>query len=96
MNTQTHNAPSEVSQDFSFITRLDNKLNAGISLQPSNARTDSWVMHVHLFYEGESAGITSFNLHGYSEAEAQTVVKNLRHNAQIMYEIDAFLWGESD
>lgn len=82
--------------DFSYITRLDDKLNAGVSLQPVETRVDSWHLHVHLFYEGESAGITSFNLHGYSQDEAQALIKDLRNNPRIMGEIDAFLWGESD
>lgn len=53
-------------------------------------------MKVHLFYKGESAGMTSFTLNGYSADEAEHVAKNISSHASLMKEIDDYLWGESD
>ncbi|MEM0912618.1 MAG: hypothetical protein AAGJ37_16715 [Pseudomonadota bacterium] len=53
-------------------------------------------MKIHLFYKGESAGMTSFTLNGYTEDEAEQVAKNISSHATLMKEIDDYLWGESD
>lgn len=57
---------------------------------------DAWRLDIKLTYHGDPAGHTSFNLHGYSQQEAEQVARNIRSNAYIMKEIDEQLWGESD
>lgn len=79
---------------FNLISQLEGRLKACISLNPQEI--DSWLMRVQLFYDGEPAGITSFNLQGYSAEEAEDIARNLKTNAFLMREIDEFLWGESD
>ena len=79
---------------FNLISQLEGRLNAHISLSEQSA--NYWLMRVQLFYDGEAAGTTSFNLEGYTEEEAEAVARNIKNNAFLMREIDEFLWGESD
>lgn len=79
---------------FNLISQLEGCLKAHISLK--QREPDSWLMSVELFYSGEPAGITSFNLNGYSKIEAEEIARNLKNNDFLMREIDEFLWGESD
>ena len=82
--------------ELNFITTLDGHLRACISLACGDELASFWKMTVQLFYDGESAGTTSFKLHGYNREEAEDVARNLNRNAYLMREIDEFLWGESD
>ncbi len=88
-------------QPFHFITQLEGNLKAVLQLQPvaigaQAGEHQHWRLDIDLFYDGNAAGKTSFNLHGYSYQEAQAVARNIRSNAYVMKEIDEFLWGESD
>ncbi|SMF28483.1 hypothetical protein SAMN02745866_01833 [Alteromonadaceae bacterium Bs31] len=53
-------------------------------------------MRVQLYYQNEPAGVTTFNLHGYTRSEAEDVARNVHKNAYLMKEIDEYLWGESE
>ncbi len=81
---------------FSCITQLEGKLKAAVQLDPLINSETEWRLSVRLFYDGEPAGVTSFDLHGYSREEAEVVAKNIKTNDFLMKEIDDFLWGESD
>lgn len=83
-------------QELNYITPLEGNLKAHISLESHETNAGYWFMKVQLFYDGEPAGTTSFNLHGYNQEEAENVAKNLSSNAYLMKEIDEYLWGESD
>ncbi|WP_276784381.1 hypothetical protein [Thalassolituus oleivorans] len=78
-----------------YIQRLEGQLMAAVELKPADGH-DTWLINIKLSYHGEPAGHTSFNLHGYSQMEAENVARNIRSNAFIMKEIDEQLWGESD
>lgn len=83
-------------EELNLITHLEEKLRAAISLRPRRDEPGCWTLHVRLFYDGESAGNTSFELNGYTAEEAESVARNLPENPFLMREIDEFLWGESD
>ena len=53
-------------------------------------------MEVELLYETHPAGRVSFNLNGYSQAEAEAVAHGFKHNQALMQEVDLLLWGEMD
>lgn len=81
---------------LSYITMLENNLKACVSLESREKNAGYWMMKIHLFYDGEPAGVTSFNLHGYTRQEAEAVAQNIASNQYLMKEIDMYLWGESD
>lgn len=81
---------------FSFITQLEGKLKAAVSLLPYEEDQSQWLLTVNLFYEDGPAGKTTFTLHGYNELEAQEIARNIKSNPYLMREIDEYLWGESD
>lgn len=81
---------------LTYIANLDAGVKASISLISKETNAGYWLMKVHLYYEGKSAGITSFTLRGYSQDEAEQVARGLPKNAFLLREIDEFLWGESD
>ena len=83
-------------EPFHLITQLEGSLKAAIMLVPDQQQETIWQLKVNLFYEDGPAGQTSFTLHGYDQAEAEEVARNLRSNAYLMREIDEYLWGESD
>jgi len=83
-------------EQLNFISHLEDKLRAGISLTSHESSTGYWHMRVQLYYENKPAGVASFTLQGYSREEAEDVARNLGKNAYLMREIDEFLWGESD
>ena len=85
-----------MAEDFTYITLLEGKLKACISLLSREKNAGYWTMKVRLTYENEPAGVTSFNLHGYSRAEAEEVARNFGSNQYLMQQVDEFLWGESD
>ncbi|MFK4752972.1 MULTISPECIES: hypothetical protein [Oceanospirillaceae] len=78
-----------------YLLQLEGKLRAIIELKPTS-ESDNWLLFVHMSYDGDTAGTTSFNLYGYSRDEAETLAANLKDNAFLMKEIDDYLWGESD
>lgn len=81
---------------LNLISQLERNLKAHIRLIPMQYQDENWNLEVQLFYQGHPAGSTSFNLHGYSQQEAENVARNLKDNHFMMREIDEFLWGESD
>ncbi|WP_018277213.1 hypothetical protein WKI13_14075 [Teredinibacter turnerae] len=81
---------------FNYITQLEGDLKACITLCSHEINAGYWNMRVQLFYENQPAGVASFNLHGYSQEEAESVAKNFNTNAYLMREIDEYLWGDSD
>ena len=81
---------------FHLITSLEGKLKAAVELKPVPRQEQEWVLDVNLIYDGAAAGTASFKLHGYSQADAEQVARNIRHNDFLMREIDEYLWGESD
>lgn len=81
---------------LNLITQLERNLKAYLRLFADPRAGDAWRLEVQLFYNGEPAGTTSFNLHGYSQEEAEEIARNIRRNDYLMHEIDQFLWGESD
>lgn len=81
---------------FTLITHLEGDLKATVTLVPIENLNNEWRLDLHLFYRGEPAGHTSFNLHGYTEEEAHDVARNIRQNDFMLREIDEYLWGESD
>lgn len=83
-------------QPFNLLTPLERKLSAFLRLLPDPNQPHSWLLDVQLFYESRPAGRTRFNLHGYSQSEAEEIARNLKDNAYLMREIDEYLWGESD
>lgn len=78
-----------------FITLLEGRLKAAVELRPATTE-GHWLLLLRLFYEGNAAGVLSFNLSGYSREEACAVAANIPANAFLMREIDEYLWGESD
>lgn len=92
---------ASVLEPFHFIAQLEGNLKAMVQLHPvaiaaQEGELRHWRLDIDLFYDGDTAGKTSFNLHGYSRQEAEAVARNIRNNAFLMKEIDEFLWGESD
>ena len=81
--------------NLNLITQLEGNLKAFIQLSPQ-PQNKLWLLDINLFYEGEPAGCTSFNLQGYDQHEAEHIARNIRKNEFMMKEIDEFLWGESD
>lgn len=81
---------------LNLITQLERKLQAYLRLLPAPGAGDAWRLEVQLYYEGAPAGTTTFNLQGYTQAEAEALARNIRQNDYLMHEIDQFLWGESD
>ncbi|MFC3606478.1 hypothetical protein [Stutzerimonas tarimensis] len=81
---------------LNLITRLENKLKAYLCLRSDATHAETWRLDVQLFYEEEPAGRTTFTLHGYSQDEAETIARGIKHNEYLMHEIDQVLWGESD
>lgn len=79
-----------------MITHLEGDLKATATVVPLENFINEWRLELLLFYRGEPAGQTSFNLHGYTEEEAHDVVRNIRNNDFLLREIDEYLWGESD
>lgn len=86
-------APMDV---LNLITSLEGKLKACLSLSPAPHGAEAWSLEVRLFYDGAPAGTTTFQLHGYSQAEAEAIARDIRRNEFLMQEIDQLLWGESD
>ncbi|MGI1670172.1 MAG: hypothetical protein K6L74_07595 [Neptuniibacter sp.] len=85
-----------MSAVLQHIKQLEDGLKALITLKEQPVE-GSWIMEVELNYQSHSVGSTSFTLNGYSEEEAQALVKSLNKNHYIMKEIDHFLsgdWGE--
>lgn len=83
-------------EELSFITHLEDKLRATISLRQEVSNPLFWTLQVRLFYDGEAAGTTSFKLNGYTQAEAEHLARHLGEHPYLMREIDEYLWGESD
>ncbi|MEE2733289.1 MAG: hypothetical protein VYA55_20890 [Pseudomonadota bacterium] len=81
---------------LNFITQLERNLKAHIRLNPDPQQSADWNLEIQLFYQGHPAGRTSFNLHGYSQAEAENIARTVKDNHFMMREIDEYLWGESD
>lgn len=81
---------------LNLITQLEGKLKACLSLSAAPQGADAWNLEVRLFYDGAPAGTATFDLHGYSQSEAEAIVRDFRCNAFLMQEIDQLLWGESD
>lgn len=81
---------------LNLITQLERKLKAYLRLSADPRGADAWHLEVQLFYEDAPAGKTTFNLHGYTQEEAEAIARNIRHNEFLMHEIDQLLWGESD
>lgn len=77
-----------------FICQLEGTVRAAVEL--SQDETQQWQLLIRLFHDNVPVGTTHFTLHGYSEAEAQTVARNIRTSPFIMREIDETLWGEMD
>lgn len=97
---------ASTQETFHFIAHLEGHLKAMVQLRPAptaigdavgqDREPRHWQLDIDLFYEGDKAGKTRFNLHGYSRQEAEAVARNIRSNAYLMKEIDECLWGESD
>ena len=81
---------------LNLITTLERQLKAHIRLNPTPGEESNWKLEIELFYQGHPAGRTSFNLHGYTQAEAENVARTVKDNHFMMREIDEYLWGESD
>lgn len=79
-----------------LIAQLEPRLSAYLRLSPIRDSDQDWLLQVQLFYDSKPAGNTNFNLIGHSAEEAESVARNLKHNAYLMREIDEYLWGESD
>lgn len=79
---------------FTLICQLEGKLKAAVTLR--NTAPEEWILQLQMLYDGDAAGQLSFQLHGYSRSEAETIARTLKDNAFIMREIDEYLWGESD
>ncbi len=79
-----------------LIVQLERKLKAYVRLLPVPHRANTWLLEVQLYYEQAPAGRTSFTLQGYSQAEAENIAQEIRHNDFLMQEIDQFLWSEND
>lgn len=80
--------------NLDLITPLEGELMAAVKL--SYHSDTVWVLSLQLMFEGQPAGIKTFDLVGYTQEEAQQVARDVRNNAFIMREIDEYLWGESD
>ncbi len=82
--------------EINVILPLDGHLKASIFLRSKTRSTGDWIMRVQLYYDNKPAGVTSFTLRGYTQAEAESVVLGLPKNQYLMREIDEFLCGECD
>lgn len=98
VDSMRHPGRESAMDSLNLITQLEGSLKAAVELTPARNAPDNvdWRLRIQLFYSGDPVGNTSFNLNGYSQAEAFHLAKSIRHNAYIMKEIDDFLWGESD
>ena len=81
---------------LNYIALLERSLKAHIRLNPCADEANNWKLDIQLFYQGHPAGTTSFNLHGYSQEEAEHIARNVKESPLMMREIDEYLWGESD
>jgi hypothetical protein len=81
---------------LNLISQLERNLKALIKLNPSPDQPSDWKLDIQLFYQGHPAGNTSFNLHGYTQEEAENIARTVKDNPFMMREIDDYLWGESD
>lgn len=93
MTTSSRDSATTVPP-FTLICQLEGKLKAAVTLR--NTAPEEWVLHLQMLYDGDAAGQLSFQLHGYTRPEAETIARTLKDNAFIMREIDEYLWGESD
>ena len=82
--------------EFNLISQLEDNLKAFIKLVRVQSLSSQWLLQIQLFYRGEAAGKTSFNLYGYSQQEAEEIARNIKDNSFLMKEIDEYLWGDSD
>ncbi|WP_428241809.1 hypothetical protein [Gynuella sp.] len=82
--------------ELNLISQLEENLKAFIKLIPVEPVSSQWQLEVQLFYAGESAGKTSFNLYGYNQEEAEAIARGVKQNSFLMKEIDEYLWGDSD
>lgn len=80
---------------LNLILPLERKLKAYLRLLPA-AGTDNWLLEVQLYHDAHPVGKTSFNLHGYTQEEAEQTARTMRTNEYLMQEIDNFLWGEEN
>jgi len=81
---------------LNLISQLERNLKALIKLNPATDQVNNWRLEIQLFYQGHPAGNTSFNLHGYTQEEAENIARTVKDNPYMMREIDDYLWGESD
>ena len=80
---------------LNLIIPLERSLKAYLRLSPAPGE-DNWLLAVQLYHEGHPVGRTSFNLHGYTQEEAEDTARNIRSNEYLMMEIDHFLWSEEN
>lgn len=78
-----------------LIVQLEKSLKAHVRLKPASG-VDNWLLEVQLYYQGSAVGRTSFNLHGYTQEEAENTARTIRTNEYLMQEIDHFLWSEEN
>ncbi|WP_036233489.1 hypothetical protein [Marinobacterium litorale] len=79
---------------LSFMNAVDSHLRVISELQLATQAHHVIRLRLKLFYDNEPAGILSFDLNGYSPAEAVSVARNIGANQYIMREIDEYLCGD--
>jgi hypothetical protein len=79
---------------LSFINNIDAQLRVIAELQLATAAHHVIRLRLRLFYSGKPAGVLSFDLNGFSPAEAVALARDIAGNHTIMREIDEYLCGD--
>lgn len=82
------------STGLSFINNLDAQLRAIAELQLATRNRPVTRLRLKLFYSGEPAGRLSFDLNGFSPAEAVALARDIGSHPLIMREIDDCLCAD--
>lgn len=85
---------TERASALSFINNLDARLRVVARLQLATRFNQPMRLRLRLFYDNEPAGTLSFELNGYSPAEAVALARDVSASPIIMREIDDCLCAD--
>lgn len=76
------------------INIVDSHLRVVAEAAPHPEYEMTFLLYLELFYDNTRAGNLEFTLQGYSQDEAQRLVRSIKDNAFLLKEIDDFLCGD--
>lgn len=79
---------------LNFINVVDTHLRVVSRLQLATEAHHTIRLHLSLFYDNHPAGSLSFDLNGFSPAEAVALARDIKSNQYILREIDEYLCGD--